>query len=79
MQEKVNKITSLIEKFLEEQLTQDEERELNDWLAEAEHNRLFFQQVTDKTILKEKLKVYAGADSESIWKKTLQKCSFFFL
>jgi ferric-dicitrate binding protein FerR (iron transport regulator) len=73
MQEKVNRITSLIEKFLEEQLTREEERELNAWLAEAEHNRLFFQQITDKTILKEKLKLYASADSESIWKKTLQK------
>jgi hypothetical protein len=59
MQEKINRITSLIEKFLEENLTQEEEKELNAWLAEAEHNRLFFQQITNKEILREKLKLYA--------------------
>jgi ferric-dicitrate binding protein FerR (iron transport regulator) len=73
MQEKINRITSLIEKFLEENLTGDEERELNAWLAEAEQNRLFFQQITNKEILKEKLKLYASANSEAIWQKTLQK------
>jgi ferric-dicitrate binding protein FerR (iron transport regulator) len=73
MQEKINRITSLIEKFLEENLTQEEERELNAWLAEAEQNRLFFQQITNKEILKEKLKLYASANSEAIWQKTLQK------
>jgi transmembrane sensor len=73
MQEKINRITSLIEKFLEESLTQEEGRELNDWLAEAEHNRLFFQQITNKEILKEKLKIYNNANSESMWQKTLQK------
>jgi ferric-dicitrate binding protein FerR (iron transport regulator) len=73
MQEKINRITSLIEKFLEENLTQEEEKELNAWLAEAEHNRLFFQQITNKEILREKLKLYAGTNSESIWHKTLQK------
>jgi len=73
MQEKINRITSLIEKFLEENLTREEELELNAWLAEAEQNRLFFQQITNKEILKEKLKLYASADSEAIWQKTLQK------
>lgn len=73
MQEKVNRITSLIEKFLEESLSKEEEKELNEWLAESEHNGLFFQQITDKNGLREKLKHYAGTDSEAIWKKTLQK------
>jgi transmembrane sensor len=73
MQEKVHRITSLIEKYLEEQLSQHEEQELNEWLAEAESNRLFFQQITDKEILREKMKIYAGTDSAAIWQKTLQK------
>jgi len=73
MQEKVNRITSLIEKFLEESLSKEEEKELNDWLAESAHNGLFFQQITDRSVLREKLKHYAGTDSEAIWKKTLQK------
>jgi ferric-dicitrate binding protein FerR (iron transport regulator) len=73
MQEKVNRITSLIEKHLEEQLSQTEQQELNEWLAEAESNRMFFQQITDKEILREKMKLYAGADSAAMWHKTLQK------
>jgi ferric-dicitrate binding protein FerR (iron transport regulator) len=73
MQEKVTRITSLIEKFLEERLSPEEEKELKDWLAEAEHNDSFFRQITDKNELREKLRIYASADSEAIWKKTLQK------
>jgi transmembrane sensor len=73
MQEKVNRITSLIEKFLEEDISPEEVRELNEWLAEAEHNDLFFRQITDKNVLREKLKIYASTDSEAIWQKTLQK------
>ena len=73
MQEKVNRITSLIEKFLEERLNPEEEMELKAWLAEAEHNDAFFKQITDKNELREKLRLYASADSEAIWKKTLQK------
>jgi ferric-dicitrate binding protein FerR (iron transport regulator) len=73
MQDKVSRITSLIEKFLEESLSVEEERELNEWRAESAHNDSFFQQITDKNVLREKLKTYAGTDSEAIWKKTLQK------
>ena len=73
MQEKVNRITSLIEKFLEEKLSAEEGMELNAWLAEAEQNDSFFKQVTNKNELREKLRIYASADSEAIWKKTLQK------
>jgi hypothetical protein len=73
MQEKVNRITSLIEKFLEERLGPEEEKELKEWLAEAEHNDSFFQQITNREVLREKLKYYASTDSEAIWNKTLQK------
>lgn len=73
MQEKVTRITSLIEKFLEERISPEEEKELKDWLAEAEHNDSFFKQLTDKNELREKLRIYASVDSEAIWKKTLQK------
>jgi transmembrane sensor len=71
--EKVNRITFLIEKNLDEQMTSEEEMELNAWLTETEQNRIFFQQITNKTNLKEKLKIYSSTDSESIWKKTMEK------
>ncbi|OQP65513.1 hypothetical protein A3860_17770 [Niastella vici] len=73
MQEKVNNIAILIEKFLEEDLSHEEERKLNEWLREDENNRLFFEQITNKQVLKEKLKIYSTANSEDIWEKTLKK------
>jgi transmembrane sensor len=73
IQEKVNRITYLIENAIEEELTAEQEIELNAWLAETDHNRLFFQQITNKEILKEKLKIYSSANSEAIWEKTLKK------
>src|SRR5688500_7299589 len=73
MQEKVNRITSLIEKFLEENLNPEEERELNEWLAESEHNYSFFQQITDKKVLRAKLIKHANTVSEAIWQQTLDK------
>lgn len=73
MQEKVNRITSLIEKFLEERISPEEERELKEWLAEADHNDSFFRQITNKEVLREKLKHYASTDSEAIWNRTLEK------
>lgn len=73
MQEEVNNIATLIEKFLEEDLTHEEERKLNEWLLEDENNRLFFEQITNKQVLKEKLKIYSTANSEVIWEKTLKK------
>jgi len=54
-------------------LPPEEEKELNEWLAEAEENRIFFQQITDKSILREKLKIYQSTNSDAIWQKTVQK------
>jgi hypothetical protein len=71
--EQVNRVTYLIEKVLEEEMNAEEELELNAWLAESEHNRLFFQNITNKETLKAKLKIYSGVNSESIWQQTLKK------
>lgn len=73
MEEKVNDITILIEKFLEEDLNQEEQRKLDEWLQEHEDNRLFFKQITNKQILKEKLRIYSNINSDTIWQKTLKK------
>jgi len=72
IQEKVNRVTYLIENAIDEQLTAEEKIELNAWLAETDHNRLFFQHITNKEILKEKLKIYSSANSEEMWEKTMK-------
>jgi hypothetical protein len=72
-QERVNRITFLIEKVLEENMTTEEELELNGWLAKSESNRMFYREIRNKEILKSKLKIYSSADSEAIWERTMQK------
>jgi transmembrane sensor len=73
MREKTNRITFLIEKVLEEKMTTEEEIELNGWLAESEGNSLLFKKLTNREILKEKLKIYSSTDSVAIWERTLEK------
>jgi transmembrane sensor len=71
--EKVEKIVGLINKYREGILSQDEQGELDTWLAESTENRSLFEEVTDKTSVTEKLKSYSAINSEAIWLKTLQQ------
>jgi ferric-dicitrate binding protein FerR (iron transport regulator) len=71
--EKVEKIVGLINKYREEVLSQDEQGELDTWLAESTENRSLFEELTDKTSLTDKLKSYSAINSEAIWLKTLQQ------
>lgn len=71
--EKVEKILYLITKYRELTLSQEEEIELQSWVAESEENRSLFTELTDQAALAEKLKVYAQVNSQAIWEKTLQQ------
>lgn len=71
--EKVEKILSLINKHRDLTLSQEEENELRSWLAESEENRSLFAELTDQTVLADKLKAYAQVNSEAIWEKTVQQ------
>jgi ferric-dicitrate binding protein FerR (iron transport regulator) len=71
--EKVEKILNLINKRRVLTLSQEEENELQIWLAESDENRSLFTELSDEKILAEKLKAYARVDSEAIWKKTIQQ------
>jgi len=71
--EKVEKILCLITKYRELTLSQEEEIELQSWVAESEENRSLFTELTDQAALAEKLKVYAQVNSQAIWEKTLQQ------
>jgi transmembrane sensor len=71
--EKVEKILSLINKYRDLTLSQEEESELQRWVAESEENRSLFTELTDQTLLADKLKVFAQVDSKAIWEKTRQQ------
>lgn len=71
--EKVEKIVGLINKYREGILSQDEQGELDTWLAESTENRSLFEELTDKTSVTDKLKSYSAINSEAIWLKTLQQ------
>lgn len=70
---KVEKIASLISKYREGALSQDEQSELDTWLAESTENRSLFEELTDKVSIAGKLKSYSGINSEAIWQKTLRQ------
>lgn len=71
--EKVEKILSLINKYRDLTLSQEEKSELQRWVAESEENRSLFTELTDQAALADKLKVYAQVNSQAIWEKTLQQ------
>jgi transmembrane sensor len=71
--EKVEKILSLITKHRDLTLSQEEDNELQDWLAESEENRSLFAELTDHMAVADKLKAYAQINSEAVWEKTLQQ------
>ncbi|AXY75614.1 DUF4974 domain-containing protein [Paraflavitalea soli] len=71
--EKVEKILYLINKYRDLTLSQEEDDELQRWLAESEENRSLLAELTDQSVLADKLKVYTQIDSQAVWEKTLQQ------
>lgn len=51
-------IETLIIKYLNEDISAGELKDLNDWIAESEDNQLFFQRFSDKEYISQELKRY---------------------
>lgn len=73
MKERTDRIAALLEKSLREELTPEENRELDMWLSEGIENKDLFQQLTDQEQLLERLRVLDMADSEAIWQQTVSR------
>jgi hypothetical protein len=73
MQDKIDKISSLIDKYLKEELNEVERHELDLWLSESDRNRMWFEQITNKEIITQKLIEYASANRDSVWQKTMAR------
>jgi transmembrane sensor len=73
MEEKVNWITSLVDKYLRAELTEEEKGDLNGWLDESKNNWTWFNEIADKEVLANRFQVYSSIGSESIWRKTVER------
>jgi len=72
-QDRVHIIADLLNKRLEGTLSTEEQVILDAWLSESEANRSLFNELTDRSTLREKLNRYSQVDSEAIWLKTQQR------
>lgn len=68
MSNSIHRFSELAFKYLKGELDADEVKELDDYLAASEDNRLFFERLTSKESLNEKLDKVFAVDHEAMWK-----------
>lgn len=76
MDEYLSNIARLIIKHLEERLTAEEEKELNEWLSNSEKERQLFSKLTDPAYVQEELKKFYAYDADAGWEKIQQAHHF---
>lgn len=69
MQEKVDYISSLIVKYLRETLTDAERQALEQWRSESEINQRKFEELTNESIVSERVNMFTRYDQEAGWRK----------
>ncbi|MFT3825768.1 MAG: FecR domain-containing protein [Chitinophagaceae bacterium] len=69
MQEKVDNISSLIVKYLRENLDDSERDALDKWRTESEANQQKFEELSNEAILSQKVKKFNDYDREQNWNK----------
>lgn len=70
---KVEIITNLIYNSRQRTLSQEEQGELDAWLAESDENSSLFTTLNNEHILLEKFKVFSSVDSKALWQMTQQR------
>lgn len=61
-------IASLIIKFQQNNLSEEEQQALDDWIAASEANRNYFDEWTDEMAMSRRLAMYQRFDTEESWK-----------
>lgn len=67
-----NRIPVLIMKHLKGMLSEEERKELEEWLNESELNQVLFDELTDQQKVKSKLNRFQSIRKDDIWNKTLK-------
>lgn len=73
MKESTDRIASLLEKSLRQELTPEESMELESWLSKGDENKELRQQLTNQDQLLERLRIYDLANKEAILQKTMSR------
>lgn len=71
MSEPINnkRIAALVFKYLLQKLSDSEQQELDEWIAESEQHQIAFTEMTHRASLPLKLEQYNEVDTEGIWLK----------
>ena len=72
-QEKISRIPEIILKELNREASPEEMKILNDWLSQAEDNKVLYQKLRQKENLFSIVKEYDRIDSQNAWKKILKR------
>lgn len=67
-----NRIPVLIMKHLKGMLSEEERKELKEWLNESELNQDLFDELTDQQKVKSKLDRFQSVKKDNVWNKTLK-------
>lgn len=59
----------LILKYLRGELNQQEEQEMEAWIAESERNRHFFDRIQNEQALEEELEFFSSIDTDKAWQR----------
>lgn len=71
--ESAYRIASLFSAQLKGDITPEEERELQDWMENAEANSAWYREFSAEEKLTEQFRKYQGADRMAVWNKTRSK------
>lgn len=73
LQKKVTRISNLIVAYIKAEITETQTKMLMKWVNASDHNKKCFDQLCDPDYLQKALNESKEVDSESIWKKTINK------
>lgn len=73
MPDQFEKIAQLLFKHIAGELSVEEQKELDAWIAEKEQNRAFFERITSKDTLRKEFADFARTDKEASWEALSQR------
>jgi transmembrane sensor len=73
MSDQFEKIAQLLFKHIAGELSAEERRDLDAWIAEKEQNRVLFEKITNKDTLQKELADFTGTNKEASWEALSHK------
>jgi transmembrane sensor len=70
------RVAYLISHFIQENLSEEEELELDYWVQQSDHNMKIFEDMTDESVVEDFMKWYAERDTERSLQEVKQRLQF---